>query len=204
MKWTALKTGRARSSAPHVTPVVFQLSNTKIIWYENTRGGLGNKTSLTPPFYLIKVPVSSQESEWLCIWLLGVSILPFSTILIFEFGIVPTVWYFFIFHLIARQGKSLPTTYATHNTSSSRCDQPTTQTPHNTIGTPHKRKSPQEIVTTTPTRMKRSVVTCPIILHIVFLKDIDHMCMSNNLHSRCSNMQINISIIEPIYGEVTR
>jgi hypothetical protein len=40
--------------------------------------------------------VPSQESERSCIRVLGVSILPLSTILIFDFGIVPTVWYFFI------------------------------------------------------------------------------------------------------------
>ena len=56
------------------------------------------KTSLTLPLF-IKVPVPSQESEGSCICVLGVSILPLSTILIFNFRIVPTVWYFFYFIL---------------------------------------------------------------------------------------------------------
>jgi len=42
--------------------------------------------------------VPSQESERSC--MLGVSILPLSTILTFDFRIVPTVWYFFVFHFI--------------------------------------------------------------------------------------------------------
>ena len=75
---------------------------------------------------IVTKPVQSQESEWSCICVLGVSlpsqvsqrscicvlgvsilcvrvsilcvrvsILPLSTILIFDFGIVLTVWYFF-------------------------------------------------------------------------------------------------------------
>ena len=44
--------------------------------------------------------VPSQESERSCFRVLGVSILPLSTILIFDFGIVPTVWYFLVFHFI--------------------------------------------------------------------------------------------------------
>ena len=55
------------------------------------------KTSLNPPL-LIKVPGPSQKSE--CIRVLGVYILPLSTILKFNFGIIPTVWYFFAFHFI--------------------------------------------------------------------------------------------------------
>ena len=35
----------------------------------------------------------SKDTEGSCICVLGVSILPLSTILIFYFGIVPTVWY---------------------------------------------------------------------------------------------------------------
>ena len=45
------------------------------------------KTNLTPPL-IIEVPVPNQENEWSCIFL------PFSTILIFDIGIIPTVWYF--------------------------------------------------------------------------------------------------------------
>ena len=43
------------------------------------------KTNLTPPL-IIEVPVPNQENERSCICL------PFSTILIFDIGIVPTVW----------------------------------------------------------------------------------------------------------------
>jgi hypothetical protein len=39
----------------------------------------------------------SQESEQSCICVLGLPILPFSTILIFDFRIVPIVWYFLFF-----------------------------------------------------------------------------------------------------------
>jgi len=37
-----------------------------------------------------------------CICVLGLSIFPLSTILIFDFGIVPTVWYFLFFTLLLR------------------------------------------------------------------------------------------------------
>ena len=50
------------------------------------------KTSLTLPLF-IEVPVPRQENEWSCICVLGVLILPLSTILIFDFGIVTMVWY---------------------------------------------------------------------------------------------------------------
>ena len=55
-----------------------------------------NKTSLAPPIF-IEGSVISQESEWSCIIMLGVSILPFSMILIFDFGIGSTVCYFLQF-----------------------------------------------------------------------------------------------------------
>ena len=48
--------------------------------------------------------VPRQDSERSCICVLEVSILPLSTILIFDFGIVPRVWYFCIsFYCIFRQ-----------------------------------------------------------------------------------------------------
>ena len=59
------------------------------------------KTSLTPPCF-IEVSVSNQESEWLCICVLGVSSLPIYTIFLLNFGNVPTVWYGFLFHLITK------------------------------------------------------------------------------------------------------
>ena len=53
-----------------------------------------HKASLTPPIF-IEGTVISQESEWSCIIMLGVSILPFSMILIFDFGIGSTCVIFF-------------------------------------------------------------------------------------------------------------
>jgi hypothetical protein len=48
------------------------------------------------------VKAYSQESEWSCICVSGVSMFPFSTIWIFDFGIVAIVWYFlFIFYFVA-------------------------------------------------------------------------------------------------------
>ena len=47
-----------------------------------------DKTCLISPLF-IKVTVPSQESEWSCICVLVVSILPLSTILILHFGTVP-------------------------------------------------------------------------------------------------------------------
>ena len=58
-----------------------------------------HKASLTPLSF-IEGSVISQESEWSCIIMLGVSILPFSMILIFDFGIGSTVCYFFQFSYI--------------------------------------------------------------------------------------------------------
>ena len=49
-----------------------------------------HKTRLRPPIF-IKGTVISQESERSCINMLGVSILPFSMTLIFDFGIGSTV-----------------------------------------------------------------------------------------------------------------
>jgi len=51
-----------------------------------------------PISYWVHVP--RQESERSCIWVLGVSTLPLSTILTFDFGIVQTVWYFLVFYIL--------------------------------------------------------------------------------------------------------
>jgi hypothetical protein len=56
-------------------------------------------TRLTPPPF-IEVPVQSKESERSCICVVGVSTLPLSTTMIFNFETLPTVWYFFAFHFI--------------------------------------------------------------------------------------------------------
>ena len=55
-----------------------------------------HKTRLTPPLF-IEVPVPSQESELSCSCVLGVSMLPLSTILILDLRIVPTVLYSLFF-----------------------------------------------------------------------------------------------------------
>ena len=57
------------------------------------------KADLIPPLFK-EVPIPSQESERTCICEIVVSILPLSAILIFDFGIVPTVWYFLFFILL--------------------------------------------------------------------------------------------------------
>jgi hypothetical protein len=58
-----------------------------------------HQTSLTLVLF-IEVPAPRQQSErsWFCV--LWVSISPLSTILIFYFGIVLTVWYFIVFILL--------------------------------------------------------------------------------------------------------
>ena len=50
------------------------------------------KTNLIPSLF-IQVHVPNQESAQSSIGVLSVSILAFSSILIFDFEIVPTVWY---------------------------------------------------------------------------------------------------------------
>ena len=56
-----------------------------------------HKTRITP-LLLIEVQLPSQESEQ-CSYVLGVSSLPLSMTLLFEFGMVLTVWYFlFLFY----------------------------------------------------------------------------------------------------------
>ena len=52
--------------------------------------------SLTPLLF-IEVPVPSKKSERSCICVLEVSIMPFSTIFLFDFGIVQTMCYFLFF-----------------------------------------------------------------------------------------------------------
>ena len=61
-----------------------------------------HKTSFTPPLF-IEVSALRQDVERSCIWVLGVSILPLSTIFIFNFRIVPNCSdsvVFFVFHFI--------------------------------------------------------------------------------------------------------
>jgi len=56
----------------------------------------GHKTSSTQLLF-IKVPVPHRQSEGSCICVLGVLIFRISLILIFDFGTVPTGWYFICF-----------------------------------------------------------------------------------------------------------
>jgi len=48
--------------------------------------------NFNPPLF-IEVPVPSQESKRSCIF--GYRFLPLSTIVLLDFGIIPTIWYFF-------------------------------------------------------------------------------------------------------------
>jgi hypothetical protein len=66
----------------------------KSLWGE----AWAHKTSLVPPHF-IQMPVSSQDSERSCICVLVVPMMPLSTIILIDFGIVPTVWYFMFFIL---------------------------------------------------------------------------------------------------------
>ena len=59
-----------------------------------------HQANLIPPLF-IEVHVTNQKSKRWCICVLEESILPLSTILIFDFGIDPTVW-FVIFHLFKK------------------------------------------------------------------------------------------------------
>ena len=59
---------------------------------------LASVSSLTPELF-IEVPVPSQENERSCIFVSRLSILPPSTIFLFDFRNVPTV-VFFIFHFM--------------------------------------------------------------------------------------------------------
>ena len=64
-----------------------------------------HKTTLAPPLCYRIAVFQTGNIEWSCVCLLEKSVLPLSTILIFDFGIVPTVWYFcYSFHYIHNFG----------------------------------------------------------------------------------------------------
>ena len=64
-------------------------------------------TRLTPPPF-IEAPVQSKENARLCICVVGVSTLPLSMIIIFDFGaLLSTVWYFLFFILL--RTRNIPT-----------------------------------------------------------------------------------------------
>ena len=59
-----------------------------------------HETSLAPPLF-IKVPVSSKESERsynIYMYARGIDFVSISTIICFEFGIVPTMFLFYLFY----------------------------------------------------------------------------------------------------------
>ena len=62
------------------------------------QGGLGSSCVTSQLF--IEVTVPSKENAVLFICVVRISNLPLSTILIFIFGIVGTVWYFSVFILL--------------------------------------------------------------------------------------------------------
>ena len=59
-------------------------------------GGWVDQPNLTTPNFT-EVPASSRN-------VLGVSILPLSGTLVFDFGIITTVWYFLFFILFTKKG----------------------------------------------------------------------------------------------------
>jgi hypothetical protein len=66
-----------------------------------TNGGHTRKSIMAAPMFL-RIKRSIEPGKWSIMYLCvrGIKWMPLSTILIFDFGIVPTVWYFFVFHFI--------------------------------------------------------------------------------------------------------
>ena len=64
------------------------------IMHYTKKGGSGSYTYFNPPCF-IEVLVPSQKSDRPCVCVLGVSILPLSTIFLYDFGALFTAWYFF-------------------------------------------------------------------------------------------------------------
>ena len=83
--------------------ILLTCRNHSMIWL---RGEIwANDTSLARHF-LWKCLYQGKWGSFICV--LGISILPLSTILIFDFGIVPTVWYFLSFILYMSVAKYWP------------------------------------------------------------------------------------------------
>jgi hypothetical protein len=59
------------------------------------------KTSSVRP-HLTKMTLSGRDNEWSCTYVLEVSVLLLCTTLLLYFGIVPTMCYFVVFHLIVQ------------------------------------------------------------------------------------------------------
>lgn len=68
---------------------------------DHKEGGLGTQNGLTQSHF-IEVSEPRQDIDWSPFCVLGVSILLCSTIFIFNFGVVPTVFYF-CFSFLLRQ-----------------------------------------------------------------------------------------------------
>ena len=54
------------------------------------------------------MPVPRQESEWSSMCVLSVSIVPLSTVWLFDFGTISRVWYFLFFILLSNINKCEP------------------------------------------------------------------------------------------------
>ena len=65
---------------------------------------LGHKTSLIPSNFMeVSVPRQECKRSYSYVLAIGVPILPISTILILDFGIVPKTWYFiFVNHFYSK------------------------------------------------------------------------------------------------------
>ena len=81
--YTRIITGWSFTCGKHLHDIVISLRWE--VW--------AHKTSLTPLLF-IEVPVPRPEFGRSCICVIGLSISPLSKVLIFYFGIVPTMWYF--------------------------------------------------------------------------------------------------------------
>ena len=81
--YTRIITGWSFTCGKHLHDIVISLRWE--VW--------AHKTSLTPLLF-IEVPAPRPEFGRSCICVIGLSISPLSKVLIFYFGIVPTMWYF--------------------------------------------------------------------------------------------------------------
>ena len=80
--------------------IIVAAINEEPILTDNISLFVGYITNVSDYILYITKPITSQESEWSCICALAVSMLPLSLNLIFNFGIVPTVWNVLFFILI--------------------------------------------------------------------------------------------------------
>ena len=100
--WQTITKCCIKYTSPWVGIKITKLVHVCLLSVSNIYRNRAYKTSLTLPLF-IEMSVPSQESERSCICVLGATILSFSTILVFDFGIVPTVWYFLFFMLFVHR-----------------------------------------------------------------------------------------------------